>query len=51
MARIIWGCTVEPALDRTVRVLLVITGIKSKAFLGKDSSPVFVASPDVDEVR
>src|SRR5881628_1373014 len=51
MARIIWGCTVEPALERTVRVLLVITGVKSKAFLGKESNPVFQASSDVDEVR
>src|SRR5213593_3172124 len=51
MARIIWGCTVEPALERTVRVLLVITGVKSKAFLGKESNPVFASSQDVDEVR
>jgi len=51
MARIIWGCSVEPALDRTVRVLLVITGVKSKAFLGKESNPVYKSSPDVDEVR
>ncbi|TLZ64656.1 MAG: cell division protein FtsZ [Methanobacteriota archaeon] len=51
MARIIWGCTVEPSLERTVRVLLVITGVKSKAFLGKESNPVFASSQDVDEVR
>jgi len=51
MARIIWGCSVEQALDRTVRVLLVITGVKSKAFLGKESSPVYNAAPEVDEVR
>src|SRR6059036_439081 len=51
MARIIWGCSVEPALDRTIRVLIVITGVKSKAYLGKESNPVFKASPDVDEVR
>src|SRR5437867_5197699 len=51
MARIIWSCTVEPSLERTVRVLLVITGVKSKAFLGKESNPVFASSQDVDEVR
>jgi len=51
MARIIWGCSVEQDLDRTVRVLLVITGIKSKAYLGKDSAPVYKAGADVDEVR
>jgi len=39
-ARIIWGCSIEPELEKTVRVLLVITGVKSKAFLGKESAPV-----------
>jgi len=29
----------------------VITGVKSKAFLGKESNPVYKSSPDVDEVR
>ena len=51
MARIIWGCSVEPALDRTVRVLIVITGVKSKSLLGRESNPVYTASPEVDEVR
>jgi hypothetical protein len=32
-------------------VLLVITGVKSKAYLGKESNPVFKSSPEVDEVR
>jgi cell division protein FtsZ len=50
-ARIIWGCSVEPDLDRTVRVLLVITGVKSKTLLGKESQPVFNPTSDVDEVR
>ncbi|OGS48795.1 MAG: cell division protein FtsZ [Euryarchaeota archaeon RBG_16_68_13] len=50
-ARIIWGCSVEPDLDRTVRVLLVITGVKSKTLLGKESQPVFSPTSDVDEVR
>ena len=51
MARIIWGCSVEPALERTVRVLLVITGVKSKSLLGKESAPVYTPGADVDEVR
>jgi len=51
MARIIWGCSVEPGLERTVRVLLVITGVKSKALLGKESAPVYTPGADVDEVR
>jgi cell division protein FtsZ len=58
-ARIIWGCSIEPDLEKTVRVLLVITGVKSKAFLGKESAtPARVAAPsatasdeDIDVVR
>ena len=52
MARIIWGCTVEEDLSNTVRVLLVITGVRSKSIVGKDvfTGPVATSS-DVDEVR
>ena len=51
-SRIIWGCSVEDSLKNTVRVLLVITGVKSKALLGKEvyTGPVATSS-DVDEVR
>ncbi|MBI4416506.1 MAG: cell division protein FtsZ [Euryarchaeota archaeon] len=49
-ARIIWGCSVEPDLERTVRVLLVITGVKSKVLLGREYGHTPVAE-DVDEVR
>ncbi|MCK4365052.1 MAG: cell division protein FtsZ [Thermoplasmatales archaeon] len=33
-ARIIWGTTVDPALKRNIRAMLVITGVKSKQILG-----------------
>ncbi len=33
-ARIIWGAAIDPALERTIRVMLVITGVKSKQILG-----------------
>src|SRR2546422_448319 len=51
-ARIIWGCSVEDDLQNTVRVLLVITGVKSKSLLGKEiyTGPV-KTSAEVDEVR
>jgi len=51
-ARIIWGCSVEDTLDHTARVLLVITGVKSKSLLGKEiyTGPV-KTSAEVDEVR
>ncbi|MEM4257973.1 MAG: cell division protein FtsZ [Candidatus Thermoplasmatota archaeon] len=33
-ARIIWGTTVDPKLRKTIRTMLVITGVKSKQILG-----------------
>ncbi len=35
-ARIIWGTTVDPALKRNLRAMLVITGVKSKQILGPE---------------
>src|SRR3989442_1564577 len=51
-ARIIWGCSVDDDLEHAVRVLLVITGVKSKSLLGKEvyTGPV-KTSAEVDEVR
>ena len=39
-ARIIWGTTVEPSLKRTIRAMLVITGVKSKQILGPSQRPL-----------
>ncbi len=33
-ARIIWGTTIDPNLSKTIRAMLVITGVKSKQILG-----------------
>ncbi len=33
-ARIIWGTTIDPELKRSIRAMLVITGVKSKQILG-----------------
>ncbi len=33
-ARIIWGTTVDPSLKKSIRAMLVITGVKSKQILG-----------------
>jgi cell division protein FtsZ len=33
-ARIIWGTTIDPALRKNIRAMLVITGVKSKQILG-----------------
>src|SRR3989442_1279730 len=34
-ARIIWGASVDPALEHTMRVMLVATGVKSKNIMGR----------------
>jgi cell division protein FtsZ len=33
-ARMIWGCTVDPAIQKDVQILLVITGVKSPQIVG-----------------
>jgi cell division protein FtsZ len=35
-ARIIWGCSIEPELEGTIKILLIMTGAQSKYMLGKD---------------
>ncbi len=35
-ARIIWGCTVDPAIRGDVNILVVITGVKSPQLMGAD---------------
>ncbi len=36
-ARIIWGTTIDETLKRSIRAMLVITGVKSKQILGPES--------------
>lgn len=50
-ARIIWGAAIDPAMDKTMRVMLVATGVKSKQILGKAAEPHFKAVGEVDFVR
>jgi cell division protein FtsZ len=35
-ARIIWGAQIDPNLERTLRTMLVVTGVSSPQILGKD---------------
>ena len=38
-ARLIWGCSIDPALESTVKILLIVTGAKSDSFVGQESRP------------
>jgi cell division protein FtsZ len=46
-ARIIWGSSVDPALERTIRTMLVITGVRSKQILGPTERKVANQRRDV----
>jgi len=37
-ARIIWGCAVEPDMAGKVKVMVVVTGVKSDSFLSRYST-------------
>ena len=47
-ARIIWGAAVDPDLGDAVRVMVVITGVKSNNILGPDSKRVKTTAEDID---
>jgi cell division protein FtsZ len=49
-ARIIWGATVDPTLEDKVRVMVVITGVKSKYILGPREMRT-AGDVDVDFIR
>ncbi|MBI0583902.1 MAG: cell division protein FtsZ [Methanomassiliicoccus sp.] len=38
-ARIIWGCSVDPELEGTIKILLIVTGASSKYMYGKGGQP------------
>jgi len=49
-ARIIWGASVDPTLEHTLKVMLIVTGVRSKQILGRTGSPIGKKA-DVDVVR
>ncbi len=46
-ARIIWGASVDPTQEHGLKVMVVITGVKSKQIVGKGDAPVKSDSIDV----
>ncbi|MFW3145226.1 MAG: cell division protein FtsZ [Thermoplasmatota archaeon] len=51
MARIIWGAQIDPELRDTIRVMLVITGVKSKQIFGKSLKKVGTDRFGIDFIR
>jgi len=50
-ARIIWGAQIDPTLDHTIRVMLVVTGVKSKQILGQSTGRQRATGFGVDFIR
>jgi len=50
-ARIIWGAAVDPALEHTIRVMVVLTGVRSRQILGPASRVQLTQPHGIDFVR
>jgi cell division protein FtsZ len=50
-ARIIWGAQIDPTLEHTIRVMLVVTGVKSKQILGPSVGKRVETSFGIDFIR
>jgi cell division protein FtsZ len=50
-ARIIWGASVDPDLERTMNVMVVITGVKSKQITGRTVTRTASARGDIDTIK
>jgi len=50
-AKIIWGAQIDPALEHTIRVMLVVTGVKSKQIFGPSSGKRVESSFGIDFIR
>ena len=50
-ARIIWGASVDPDLEKTIHVMVVITGVKSKQIMGRNAQRRTATFGDLDQVK
>jgi cell division protein FtsZ len=50
-ARIIWGAQIDPAMSHAIRVMLVVTGVKSKQISGKVVGRTAATRLGVDFIR
>ncbi len=50
-ARLIWGAQIDPGLERTVRTMLVVTGVKSPQIYGKPDARGLQKKYGIDFVR
>ncbi|MCG2718267.1 MAG: cell division protein FtsZ, partial [Nanoarchaeota archaeon] len=52
-ATIIWGASIDPALEHSIRVMIVVTGISSEQIFGRAERDVVLGTKayDIDTVR
>lgn len=50
-ARIIWGASVDPTLEHRLKVMLIVTNVKSKQILGRSLTPSVGEKMGVDVIR
>ncbi|MCD6383437.1 MAG: cell division protein FtsZ [Thermoplasmata archaeon] len=50
-AKIIWGAQIDPELGDTLRVMIVLTGVKSKQILGRTTGKVGQSRFGIDFIR
>ncbi len=50
-ARIIWGAAVDPTLEKTIRVMVVVAGVKSKQIIGATNEAEKLKKADLDFIR
>ena len=43
-ARLIWGCSIDPSLEKTVKILLIVTGARSELVIGQNESEATVVT-------
>ena len=46
-ARIIWGAAVDPTLDHSLKVMVVITGVKSRQIMGRTETAARAPAKEV----
>jgi cell division protein FtsZ len=46
-ARLIWGCSIDPSLESSVKILLIVTGAKADSFMGQSAT----AAPAANQRR
>ncbi len=48
-AKLIWGAQISPDMDKAIRVLLIVTGVKSSQILGHGESPESKKHQEIEE--